>query len=56
MRIWPTNPFESLMLTRGEGCRIFDDSGCAYLDLLSGTCCNVLGHGLGRATLLNTGA
>jgi 4-aminobutyrate aminotransferase-like enzyme len=45
MRIWHTNPFEAVTFTRGEGCWVFDASRRAYLDLLSGTWCNVLGHG-----------
>jgi 4-aminobutyrate aminotransferase-like enzyme len=45
MKIWRTNPFESLTLAHGNGCRVFDEAGRGYLDLLSGTWCNVLGHG-----------
>ena len=45
MQIWQTHPFEKLVLTRGEGCRVWDDRGDAYLDLLAGCWCSVLGHG-----------
>jgi 2,2-dialkylglycine decarboxylase (pyruvate) len=45
MQIWRSNPFEELTITRAEGCSVFDDGGNAYLDLLSGTWCSVLGHG-----------
>jgi acetylornithine/N-succinyldiaminopimelate aminotransferase len=31
-------------LVRGEGCRVFDDKGRAYLDLLGGIAVNSLGH------------
>lgn len=34
----------SLTLVRGEGCRVFDDSGKSYLDLVSGISVNNLGH------------
>lgn len=50
MRVWQTNPFETVVLTRGEGCWVWDASGKSYLDLLSGTGCNVLGHGHPRWT------
>ncbi|MCP4593663.1 MAG: aspartate aminotransferase family protein [bacterium] len=50
MRIWPTNPFENVLLTRGEGCRVWDEDGNAYLDLLAGCWCTVLGHGHPRLT------
>ncbi len=50
MMIWPTNPFETVRLTRGDGCHVFDASGRAYLDLVSGTWCSVLGHGHPRLT------
>jgi acetylornithine/N-succinyldiaminopimelate aminotransferase len=33
-----------LTLVRGEGCRVFDDAGRAYLDLLGGIAVNSLGH------------
>jgi 2,2-dialkylglycine decarboxylase (pyruvate) len=45
MQLWQTNPFEQITLTHGEGCRVWDTSGKSYLDLLSGTWCNVLGYG-----------
>ncbi len=50
MRIWQTNPFEDIVLTRGQGCTVWDRDGKAYLDLLSGTWCTVLGHGHPRLT------
>jgi acetylornithine/N-succinyldiaminopimelate aminotransferase len=31
-------------LVRGEGCRVFDDTGKSYLDLVSGIAVNNLGH------------
>lgn len=45
MRIWQTNSFEQVVLTRGEGCTVWDDRGKTYLDLLAGCWCTVLGHG-----------
>ncbi|HUU83805.1 MAG TPA: aspartate aminotransferase family protein [Phycisphaerae bacterium] len=45
MRIWQTNPFENVVLTRGQGCTVWDDRGKSYLDLLAGCWCTVLGHG-----------
>ena len=45
MRLWQTNPLESITLVRGEGCRVWDTRGKSYLDLLSGCWCAVLGHG-----------
>lgn len=33
------------VLVRGEGCRVWDDAGRAYLDLLGGIAVNALGHG-----------
>ncbi len=33
-----------LVLTRGEGCTVWDDQGKAYLDLLGGIAVNSLGH------------
>src|SRR5512133_3935389 len=44
MRAWATNPVQSVKLVRGEGCRVWDDAGRSYVDLLAGTWCNVLGH------------
>ena len=41
------------VLVRGEGCRVWDDAGRTYLDLLGGIAVNALGHGhpaqIGRA-------
>ncbi|MEZ5095387.1 MAG: acetylornithine transaminase [Nocardioides sp.] len=34
-----------LTLVRGEGCRVWDDAGVAYLDLFGGIAVNALGHG-----------
>lgn len=45
MRLWQTNPFHTVTITHGEGCKVWDTSGKCYLDLLSGTWCNVLGYG-----------
>jgi predicted acetylornithine/succinylornithine family transaminase len=33
-----------LTLVRGEGCRVFDDTGRSYLDLIGGIAVNSLGH------------
>ena len=33
------------VLVRGEGCRVWDDQGREYLDLLAGIAVNALGHG-----------
>jgi predicted acetylornithine/succinylornithine family transaminase len=33
-----------LTLVRGEGCRVFDDRGRSYLDLIAGIAVNSLGH------------
>jgi len=44
MHLWQTNPFQSVVMTRGEGCTLWDASGKPYLDMLSGTWCAVLGH------------
>ena len=44
MRLWHTNPLQDITLTRGRGCTVWDADGKPYLDLLSGTWCNVLGH------------
>lgn len=44
MRSWATNSFQAVKLVRGEGCRVWDEAGRSYLDLLAGTWCNVLGH------------
>ncbi len=33
-----------LLLVRGEGCRVFDDAGNSYLDLVGGIAVNSLGH------------
>lgn len=45
MRLWQTNPFQAVAITHGEGCTVWDSAGKSYLDLLSGTWCNVLGYG-----------
>jgi 4-aminobutyrate aminotransferase-like enzyme len=45
MRLWRTSPVSGVTLVRGEGTRVWDDRGRSYVDLLSGTWCNVLGYG-----------
>ena len=35
---------QPLLITKGEGCRLFDSSGRSYLDLIGGIAVNVLGH------------
>ena len=45
MQIWRTNVFEQTILTRGEGCMVWDECGKSYVDLLAGCWCSVLGHG-----------
>jgi len=45
VRLWHTNPFETVSVSHGQGCTVWDTSGKAYLDLLSGVWCNVLGYG-----------
>lgn len=44
MRIWNTLPMDTVSLVKGEGCTVWDSNGKAYLDLLSGYWCNILGH------------
>ncbi|MFM9029314.1 MAG: aminotransferase class III-fold pyridoxal phosphate-dependent enzyme, partial [Opitutaceae bacterium] len=34
----------ALTLVRGEGCRVWDDTGACYLDFTSGIAVNALGH------------
>jgi len=50
VRIWRTNALQDITFTRGSGCWVFDAGGKPYLDLLSGTWCNVLGYGHPRWT------
>jgi 2,2-dialkylglycine decarboxylase (pyruvate) len=45
MHLWQTNPLQAITLVRGQGCTVWDTEGRPYLDLLSGTWCNVLGYG-----------
>jgi 4-aminobutyrate aminotransferase-like enzyme len=45
MQAWRTNPFEEVVLPRAKGCTVWDDRGKAYLALLAGCWCTVLGHG-----------
>ena len=33
-----------VVLTRGEGCRVWDDAGKAYLDFVGGWAVDALGH------------
>jgi predicted acetylornithine/succinylornithine family transaminase len=40
----PTYYPPQLTLVRGEGCRVFDDAGKSYLDLIGGIAVNSLGH------------
>ncbi len=44
MRLWQTHTLEDITLVRGQGCTVWDARGKRYLDLLSGTWCNVLGY------------
>jgi 2,2-dialkylglycine decarboxylase (pyruvate) len=44
MRLWQTNPLQKITLVHGQGCTVWDEAGKPYLDLLSGTWCNVLGY------------
>jgi 4-aminobutyrate aminotransferase-like enzyme len=45
MQVWMTLPLKKTMITKGEGCRVWDSDGKSYLDLQSGYWCNVLGYG-----------
>jgi len=45
IRLWQTHTLEDIALVRGQGCTVWDARGKRYLDLLSGTWCNVLGYG-----------
>lgn len=45
MRLRRTSPKVPVVLVRGERCMVWDTSGKAYVDLLSGVWCGVLGHG-----------
>jgi acetylornithine/N-succinyldiaminopimelate aminotransferase len=40
----PVYARQPLVITRGEGCRVWDDAGNTYLDLVAGIAVNVLGH------------
>ena len=42
--ILPTYPPRPLALVRGEGCRVWDDQGREYLDLVAGLAVVSLGH------------
>lgn len=44
MRLWQTHSLCDVTLVRGEGSTVWDATGKAYLDLLAGTWCNILGH------------
>ncbi|HLG51876.1 MAG TPA: aminotransferase class III-fold pyridoxal phosphate-dependent enzyme, partial [Chloroflexota bacterium] len=33
-----------VVLVRGEGCRVWDEQGKSYLDMVAGLAVNVLGH------------
>lgn len=45
IRLWRTNPLHGIVLTRGQGCTVWDAAGRPYLDLVAGTWCNILGYG-----------
>ena len=45
MRIWKTLSMRDTVMTRSEGCRVWDTEGNSYLDLQSGYWCSVLGYG-----------
>jgi acetylornithine/N-succinyldiaminopimelate aminotransferase len=40
----PVYARQPLIIVRGEGCRVWDDAGREYLDLVAGIAVNVLGH------------
>jgi 2,2-dialkylglycine decarboxylase (pyruvate) len=44
MRLWKTHSTQDMTIVRGRGCTVWDAEGKAYLDLLSGTWCNILGY------------
>ena len=44
MRLWNTNPVHGIRLTGGKGSTLYDEQGRTYIDMLSGTWCNVLGY------------
>ena len=48
--LWQTHPMNDVTLTRGSGCRVWNDRGRPYLDMLAGCWCAVLGHGHPRLT------
>jgi acetylornithine/N-succinyldiaminopimelate aminotransferase len=43
--VLPTYPPRALALVRGEGCRVWDEEGREYLDLVAGLAVVSLGHG-----------
>jgi len=45
VRLWNTNPVHGIRLTGGKGSTLYDEQGRTYIDMLSGTWCNVLGYG-----------
>ena len=45
MKLWNTNPVHGIRLTGGKGSALYDDQGRTYIDMFSGTWCNVLGYG-----------
>jgi 2,2-dialkylglycine decarboxylase (pyruvate) len=45
MRLWQTHSLQEITLVHGQGCTVWDAADKPYLDLLSGTWCNVLGYG-----------
>lgn len=50
MQLWNTHQFEDITLTKGQGCTVWDVNGKAYIDLLAGTWCNILGYAHPRWT------
>ena len=44
MRLLKTSPEVDKTFIRGEGAHLYDEADKAYLDLLSGVWCNILGH------------
>ena len=44
MKLWNTNPAHGIRLTGGKGSALYDDQGRTYIDMFSGTWCNVLGY------------
>ena len=45
IRLWQTHALQDITLVHGQGCTVWDSRGKPYLDMLSGTWCNILGYG-----------